>query len=429
MANLFLFIVFSIIIYCIVFFYSKYERKIRDSFRKYSDGKISKFIKSVGYKLVGFLYVIYLCIAIYIFSLEDGINRIIISFIFIAPILILNYHQYTLFTLFSSILELFAKILRPLFYHKKDYEQKVKSIFRLSIVNILLLFFLLLSFSFQELLNGNNYQIIGIVILAVLIYYLVNSLVKVFLIQKDLILVSNHIEIISHFLDTLKQKKGSRNFVLLVTSILTSMLSKEENSKMKSGIVWAKDKLKKLNFFSKLGLSVFKTYLTVRLVLVLISTIVLVVVIFGNYFMALNSLGIIKSSFVTYPDYLLNTFYIFIGESVHPFEYSNNSEFFSYGFLFVGVIGWLLPVAYIILFIDIMSISVNEFYNSINELIKKTITDLNELFDKIISGQEKSSIPKEKITAIQEQLETINKKEKIINYEKVIQDLENLSGN
>lgn len=427
MDNLFLFIVLSIIIYCIIFFYSKYESKIRDSFRKYREGKISRFIKAVGFKLVGVLFVIYIGITIYIFSFADDISRILISLIFITPLLILNFHRYTLFTLFGSILELFAKLLKPLFYHKKDYEQKVKSIFRLSIVNILLFLILLLSFSFRALLNENNYKIIGIVIIVVLIYYLIKSLVKVFLIQKDLILVSNHIEIISNFLDTLKQKKGSRNFVFLVTSIFTSMLSKEENSKIKSGIVWAKDKLKKINFFSKLGLSIFKTYLTVRLVLVLISTIVLVVIIFGNYFMALDNLSIIRTNFVTYPEYLLNTFYIFIGESVHPFEYSNNAEYFSYGFLFIGVIGWLLPVAYIILFIDIMSISVNEFYNSINELIKKTITDLNELFDKIISGQEKSSIPTEKITAIQEHLETINKKEKIINFEKVIQDLENLN--
>jgi hypothetical protein len=252
--------------------------------------------------------------------------------------------------------------------------------------------------------------------------------VRIFFVQKDLIIVSNQLEIISNFLDSLKSKKGAVNLVFLVSSIITSMLSKEESSKLLSGIAWAKEKLKKFNYISKLGLSIFKTYLTIRLVIVLVFTIVIVIFIFGNYLMTLNKMGIIESDLKTYPDYLLNTFYIFIGDSSQPFSFNSSIEYFKYGLLFMGVIGWLIPVAYIILFIDIMSISLNEFSNSINELIKKTITELNELFDKIIAGKEKSNIPKDKIVAIQEHLKDLNKKEKIVNYENVIEDLEKLNN-
>lgn len=428
MSYLSQYILLTILTYGVVFLYSRYEIKLRNNFRKYYKGKISKIIKSVGYKIIGIIYIIFLGFTIYLFNISDEKQKILISIIFITSLILLNYYRFTLFTLFGSILELILSLVKPLFYRKKNYEQKVKSLFRISLLNIGLLLILLLSFSFNVFLDNHNYQIVGFILVLLLIYYLINSLVKIFVVQKDLIMVSNHIEIISNFLDSLKSKKGAINMVFLVTSIFTSMLSKDQNSKLLSSIEWAKEKLKKFNFISKLGLSIFKTYLTVRLVFVLVFTIVLVIFIFGNYLMTLDKIGIIGSGIKAYPDYLLNTFYIFTGDSSQSFIFNINVEYFKYGLLIIGVIGWLIPVAYIILFIDIMSISLNEFSNSINELIKKTITELNELFDKIIAGKEKSNIPKEKIVVIQEHLKDLNKKEKIANYERVIEDLEKLKN-
>lgn len=318
-------------------------------------------------------------------------TRLYITLLFIITIYFLNKIEISLLMVLFSPFEITSKIISKFKkknnIEKKSISEKVSRFARFKDATILIYSSILLSFSLNFIITSWNFILIGIIIILWPILYLLKSLYDIFRSQKDLLYVSDKLETFQKIMDDIVNDKLLKNMIdstiKLINSILALRNKKQKESKFEKGIDWSKRNLKKLQYVSKVGFSVFKTYLTLKLIFIVITTIAYFVIVNANYFSSLENVNIISTNFINYTQYLLVSFYTFIGESIPDLIINNSLSFINLYILITGLFGWVLTVLYIVLFFDIITISVNDFYDTANKSVKRIATELLLYLNKI----------------------------------------------
>ena len=358
-----------------------YNLKLRNKLRRFYNGRISRFIKSYGFKLLSIMWVVFSIFGISNIINSKDLERVAISSFLFIIILILNYTKNLLFKLVSSLLETLVKIY-SFVVPRKTYQKKVKTFLSLPLKQLLLILIILFSFSFGYFISRQNYVLIGVILVGFTAFYILKSLIDIFLMQRDLLLITDKLEIVDKAVTSLKNKKVLKIFRILTPFVIGFMhkniIPKNE---LEQKILLIRQRVEKARFFSRYGLSFFKLALTLKLFSTLFATIAFVIITETNYHYALDKIGIIKADGFTFTHYLLNSFYIFIGENVSDVVYLEKSSFFSLNTLFVAGIGWFLTVAFIIMFIDIITISVDEFSKTIKRLVDGLLPEFLAFID------------------------------------------------
>lgn len=374
----------SILLFALSLIYEKNQLKWRNKYRKYRKGKISRFIKRVLSKILTLLWCLYFTICLYLIYKSANYERLFISAILILTIIALNYTKNLLAVNLLSFAEIISFIWKKT-SPTKSFSRKFKRLLILSLKDILLFSLIIISFSFDILVTGITYRIIGVTLVLFILTYLIGSLIDLFLMQKDLLLVADTLEIINERISGWRESDRLSTFTKIVAPFLFGILNRNFVSKDKllTQIESLKTKIKKLRFFSRYGLSFFKIALTSKLVFILLMTLAVSVIAQSNYYFSLYNLGFIESNGISFSGLLLNSFYIFIGENVDYLTYNTSQDFFNIITFAFAFIGWFLVVSFIIMFIDIVTISMDEFTSSVKSLVDSLMPDAVSFLDNV----------------------------------------------
>ncbi len=333
------------------------------------------------YLLLLWIYVIYFITLAFNSSQFD---KLIVSISFVVVLFIINSFSLVLYTFFLFPFEVIPKVFEKIFLRKvsKDkgkkkqdwgskFNNKFITISRLRINTIIVYSIILLSFSFDIIINSYNYWWIGIILGFIITIYLLFALLNIFLTQKDLIYVSDRLEEAGHFLNSIKNNNifnVSKHFILSFIKSSSRSSNKDENF-LDKAINWVKKNFNKVQFISKMGVAVFRSLLTIKLISIIVTTLLFYIIVVSNYLISLEKLNMLSTSFTSYSEYYLASFYLFIGESTGLYANTIDPAFFSSCSLFLGLSGWLLSVTYIVLYFDIMNLSSFDFNVAVNKAV------------------------------------------------------------
>lgn len=340
---------------------------------------------------ISLLWWIFGIITIYKIYQFNNFTRLYISLIFILSIYLLNKIDIALFMILLSPIEFTSKLVakrkKEKGKQKDNSSPKARRIARFKGSTIFLYSVILLSFSFNYIVKVWNYEAIGFFILISITFYLLKSLYDIFRSQKDLLYIADKLESLQKMVDEFNVNKHLKGLADSLISLLNLFLSSnkkdKEESKIEKGISWAKDNIKKLQYISKVGFSVFKTYLTLKLIFIVFSTVIFFIIVNANFLYSITQINIVTTNYVEYSNYLLLSFHIFIGEALNELIINHSLSFLNLYILLTGLFGWLLMVLYIVLFFDIITISLNDFYEAANKSVKKIVTELLGYLERI----------------------------------------------
>jgi hypothetical protein len=327
-----------------------------------------------------------------IFQSSDN-SRFYISIIFILAIYFLNKIEVSLMMVLISPIELVSKFFNKINKKNNDnknrFNKRISQVSRFKESTIILYSFILISFSFDYILTKWNIIAFALLILIVAIYYLLKSLYDIFRSQKDLLYISDKLDSFQRIIDGDNFIKDSIKVIISSVEFFTKYYveDKTNNSSLNKIVAWSKKHLKKLQYLSKVGFSVFKTYLVVKLIFIVLSTLLFFVIVNANYFLRLQHLNIISSDIVSFPQFSLLSFYSFIGQPLDKINLLSSVDFLSLYILSIGIFGWIIAVIYILLFIDILTTSLSDFYETSNRAIKKLVSEVLLYLENISTEQ------------------------------------------
>jgi len=295
--------------------------------------------------------------------------------LFILFFLLINRIQLAIYAILIFPAELYIILVKQR-QKDKGLTEKIAAYTRIRFSTIFIYSAILLSFSFRFIVTKSNYEIIGFIIILSAGLYLMTSLYNIFKYQKSLLYASDKIET---FQPTIKDHNFLNSTFVLLTSIVsfyTKYISR--NKKDEPPIIkikkWANEKLTKSKYLTKVGFSIFKIYLTLKLVFIILTTVLFLIIVNANFFAQLQYIGIISTSIKSLPQFLLFSFYVSFGQSPENLSFLISANYLSIYFLIIGIFGWGVTIIYILLFIDILATSLGDLYeSSIN--VAKTLVD------------------------------------------------------
>jgi hypothetical protein len=335
---------------------------------------------------------IYFIIYFVLFTNSTGFAKLFFTLLFVGCVVFINTFPFNVFISFLFPFEALGKLISKVKKSKKKPAQKISindriskkisNITRLKLSTFIIYTTILLSFSFDILITRTDYWIIGIVLGLVVITYLALSLINIFQTQKDLIYLSDRLEESALLFDSIRSHKFFNLSKQMVKSFINAF-SKASNKQsiFDKSIAWLESSFNKVQFISKMGVAVFRSLLTLKLIAIIFSTLLFYVIVIANYLISLNNLKIIAVDYTTYSKYLLTALYLFIGESISIF--SLDTAYISAFILFLAISGWILSVTYIVLYFDIMNLSASDFNNAVNKSVTTLYKEIEELLNEM----------------------------------------------
>lgn len=346
--------------------------------RKLLKPRYEKRLKNIFY----FICYIYFIVSIVKFVQVETEIRFFLSLIFIFSLLLLNNLQLAIYQILLAPIN-FIRI-----NFKKDkpgITKKLESFTKVKYTTIVVYSYILVSFSFSYIVSESTFIFLGALSFLLIVFFLIKSLYEVFIAQKNLFLISDKFDEFARKNLIFEGKNLVFHTIALFFHVdnLFKLLKKEKKTGVDSTIKWLKNHLGRLPYISKLGFSFFKTYLTLKLVFIVFTTMSFFIIINANYFQSIEKTGLLITNHTEFIEYALLSFYIFLGESISTLSYEFYSGYFSFYILFTGILGWLLTVTYIVLFFDIISLSVSDLYETVldanKNIIEKTLTSIEDL--------------------------------------------------
>lgn len=326
------------------------------------------------------------------FTNSTGYEKIFFTIVFVICIAFINTFPFNVFISVLFPFEALGKLTSKIKKSKKKPEQKISlndriskkisNITRLKLCTFIIYTTILLSFSFDIIITHTNYWIIGIMLGLVVMVYLALSLLNIFQTQKDLIYLSDRLEESALLFDSIRSHKFFNLSKQMVKSFIIafSKASKKQSIFDKS-IAWLERSFNKVQFISKMGVAVFRSLLTLKLIAIIFSTLLFYVIVIANYLISLNSIKIIAVDYTTYSKYLLTALYLFIGESISIVSF--DTAYMSSFILFLALSGWILSVTYIVLYFDIMNLSASDFNNAVNKSVTTLYKEIEDLLNEM----------------------------------------------
>jgi hypothetical protein len=317
----------------------------------------------------------YLIISIVKIIQSENEVRLYLSIIFIITIIILNTLEFAFFHIIVNPINLITSKVK-LKRKKKSFNRKLTDKTKLRLTTILLFSYILVSFSFEYIISIHNFTLIGVSTFAIILLYLITALYDVFIYQKNIFLASEKLET---FMRRIEGENEGNSFIKSSIAIIFSFenlvkhLRNEKETNVGKTLKWVKNNIERLPYITKLGFSLFKSYLTIKLIFIVLATLIFFVIVNANYIKGLEDIGLLSSDLEKSPEYLLTSFYLFIGESIDYFRIISYKGYLSLYILSTGMMGWLLTITYIVLFFDILSLSISDFYEKLSDANTKVI--------------------------------------------------------
>ena len=259
-------------------FYSNY-RGLKNIHQRVKE-KIIKKHENIFRYLFSSLFWLYIINFIILVFDATIINRLIFSLDFILVLAIINLFPIALFMCLIfpvESLSILIKKIKPLKRlkdraHKKlDWGQKFSKRFssasRLRSSTILIYSVILLSFSFDIIIDKNSYWWVAIILAVIIIIYLLFALINIFKAQKDIIYLSDRLETSGDFINSIKNNNIFNISKHLILGFIKSYSNPSDTnlSFIDKAINWAKKISIKFSLFQKWGWQYFVRYLRLNL--------------------------------------------------------------------------------------------------------------------------------------------------------------------
>ena len=221
----------------------------------------------------------------------------------------------------------------------------------------------------------------GVIIIATAILYLLRSLYNLYKYQKDLLYVSDKIESFQSFIKTKEFLKDTLDLLISIVKLYKTIKTLKANREDEEPAIikikrWANKHLTRSEYLTRVGFSIFKIYLTLKLIFIVFTTILFLTIVNANYFMQLQQLKIISSSIASFPQYLLLSFYICLGQPLDKLNILLSANYLSSYLFVIGIVAWGIGIIYILLFIDIIATSLSNFYDTSITTVKSLVAEL-----------------------------------------------------
>ena len=379
----------------IIFFSSK---KLFLKIHKWVKDKIIKKKETLFRHIYLFLLWFYVIYFIFQVFNSNHIDKLILSISFVLVILVINSFSLVSYLFFLFPFEFFSIVVKKILPKKtpRDKEKKkqdfgtkisnkILAISRFRINTILIYSIILLSFSFEIIIDDHNYWWIGGFLACIITVYLLFELRNIFLTQKDLIFASDSLEEVGHFINSFKDN----DIFIISKQVILGFLKNYAKPDNKYGnlldkaISWVKKNFRKVQFISRMGVAVFRSILTIKLISIIVTTLLFYLIVVSNYLISLEKLNLLTTSFTSYTEYYLSSFYLFIGESTGLYTNTIDPSFFSGMTLYLGVSGWLLSVTYIVLYFDIMNLSSSDFNAAVNKAVMNIFQEVKVILEEM----------------------------------------------